>query len=228
MRCVDASKSGWYPAHHRRGSLRKEQASAKGAKADNEGNKDIPSLLSDETVSCTAQADFQDVRCVDASKSGWYPAHHRRVSLRKEQASAKGAKADNEGNKDIPSLLVDETVSCTAQTDFQDVRCIDASKSDRYPAHHRRVSLRKEEASAKGAQADDEGNKDTSGFQFKVFSLCYITSFDEVSFLSYVLLSESNICADNKRNRNTSNFQVKVFPLCYITTFAGVTTLSSA
>lgn len=174
------------------------------------------------------KGDFADVRCVDASRSGWYPAHHRRVSLRKEQASAKGAKADNEGKKDVPSLLFDETASCTVQTDFQDVRCVDASKSDWYPAHHRRVSLRKEEASAKGAQADDEGNKDTSGFQFKVFSLCYITSFDEVSFLSCFLLSDSNVCADNKRNRNTSNLQLKVFPPCYITSFDEATTLSSA
>lgn len=92
------------------------------------------------------------------------------------------------------------------------MRCVDASKSDWYPAHHRRVSLRKKEASAKGAQADDEGNKDTSGFQFKVFSLCYITSFDEVSFLSYFPLSDSNVCVDNKRDRNTSDFQVKLFP----------------
>ena len=105
------------------------------------------------------------------------------------------------------------------QTDFQDVRCVDASKSDWYPAHHRRVSLRKKEASAKGAQADDEGNKDTSGFQFKVFSLCYITSFDEVSFLSYFPLSDSNMCVGNKRDRNTSDFQVKLFLLCYITSF---------
>lgn len=66
------------------------------------------------------------------------------------------------------------------QTDFQDVRCVDASKFDWYPDHHRAVSLKKEEAAAKGSKADKEGSKDTSGFQFKVFSLCYITSFDEV------------------------------------------------
>ncbi len=66
------------------------------------------------------------------------------------------------------------------QTDFLDVQCIDASLFGRYPSHHKAVSLKKEEAKAKGSTADDESNKDTSGFQFKVFSLCYITSFDEV------------------------------------------------
>ncbi len=60
------------------------------------------------------------------------------------------------------------------------MRCIDASKLDWYPPHHRPVSLRKEEADAKGSKADTEGAKDTSGFQFKVFTLCYLTSFDEV------------------------------------------------
>lgn len=104
------SKSDWYAAHHRRVALRNEQA---GAKADNKGNEGILSLLCHETVSCTVQPDFQDVRCVDASKSGCYPAHHRHVSLRKEQACANGAKADNEGNKGILSLLCPETVSCT-------------------------------------------------------------------------------------------------------------------
>ena len=68
------------------------------------------------------------------------------------------------------------------QTDFLDIQCIDASTFDNYPAHHKVVSLRKEEAQAKGSTADDESNKDTSGFQLKVFSLCYITSFDEVPF----------------------------------------------
>ena len=71
-------------------------------------------------------------------------------------------------------------MSHAPQADFQDVRCIDASKLDWYPSHHRAVSLRKEEADAKGAKADTEGSKDTSGFQFKVFTLCYLTSFDEV------------------------------------------------
>ena len=66
------------------------------------------------------------------------------------------------------------------QTDFKDVRCVDAAKLGYYPAHHRPVSLTKVEANAKGAQADKEGNKDTSGFQFKIFALCYITTFDEV------------------------------------------------
>ncbi|CAK0786177.1 hypothetical protein CVIRNUC_009390 [Coccomyxa viridis] len=69
------------------------------------------------------------------------------------------------------------------EADFQDVRCIDASKLDWYPPHHRPVSLRKEEADAKGSKADTEGAKDTSGFQFKVFTLCYLTSFDEVLML---------------------------------------------
>ncbi len=69
------------------------------------------------------------------------------------------------------------------QTDFKDVRCIDAAELDYYPAHHRAVSLKKEEANAKGAKADTEGNKDTTGFQFKIFALCYITTFDEVSIL---------------------------------------------
>ena len=69
------------------------------------------------------------------------------------------------------------------QTDFEDVRCIDAAELDYYPAHHRAVSLKKEEANAKGAKADTEGNKDTTGFQFKIFALCYITTFDEVSRL---------------------------------------------
>ena len=63
------------------------------------------------------------------------------------------------------------------------MRCIDASKLDWYPSHHRLVSLRKEEADAKGSKADTEGSKDTSGFQFKVFTLCYLTSFDEVRCL---------------------------------------------
>ena len=43
--------------------------------------------------------------------------------------------------------------------------------------------MRKEEADAKGSKADTEGNKDTGGFQFKVFTLCYLTSFDEVRCL---------------------------------------------
>ena len=83
------------------------------------------------------------------------------------------------------------------QRDFQDVRCIDASKSDWHPAHHHRMSFRNKEASAKGAQADNEGNKDLRGFQFKIFSLCYITSFDEVSSLSYFPPFRQNICAYN-------------------------------
>jgi len=74
----------------------------------------------------------------------------------------------------------DQRASCVIQTEFKDVKCIDASKFDAYPSHHRPVSLKKEEENAKGAKADTEGNKDTSGFQFKVFALCYITSFDEV------------------------------------------------
>ena len=74
-------------------------------------------------------------------------------------------------------------MSHALQADFQDVRCIDASKMDWYPSHHRPVSLRKEEADAKGAKADTEGSKDTSGFQFKVFTLCYLTSFDEARCL---------------------------------------------
>ena len=64
------------------------------------------------------------------------------------------------------------------------MRCIDASKLDWYPSHHRPVSLRKEEADAKGSKADTEGSKDTSGFQFKIFTLCYLTSFDEVRCLA--------------------------------------------
>ena len=84
---------------------------------------------------------------------------------------------DNGGGQ-APNAL-----SHALQADFQDVRCIDASKLDWYPSHHRPVSLKREEADAKGSKADTEGNKDTSGFQFKVFTLCYLTSFDEVRCL---------------------------------------------
>jgi hypothetical protein len=37
-----------------------------------------------------------------------------------------------------------------------------------------------EKEGAKGAAADKEGHKDSRGFQFKIFSLCYVTTFDEV------------------------------------------------
>ena len=145
------------------------------------------------------------------------PAHVLEI----EEASAKGAQAHSEGNTDVASMLFHDNVFCAAQTNFADVSCVDASKADWYPAHHRHLSLRKEEASAKGAQEDNEGNKDTSGFQFKVFSLCYITSFDEVLLLSYFLPSVKQvltICA-----RNTSDCQVNVFPLCCITSSDKVT-----
>ena len=59
--------------------------------------------------------------------------------------------------------------------------CIDGSALGWYPSHHRRVDLsRGRSEGAKGAVADDEGHKDVRGFQFKIFALCYITSFDEV------------------------------------------------
>jgi hypothetical protein len=61
------------------------------------------------------------------------------------------------------------------------VRCIDGASLGWYPRHHRAVDLAHGRGEgAKGAVADDEGHKDVRGFQFKVFALCYITSFDEV------------------------------------------------
>lgn len=61
--------------------------------------------------------------------------------------------------------------------------CIDGSTLDWYPSHHRRVDFgHARSEGAKGAVADDEGHKDVRGFQFKIFALCYITSFDEVAF----------------------------------------------
>lgn len=58
---------------------------------------------------------------------------------------------------------------------------MDASAVEWYPAHHRPVQLRLDDsAGAKGAIADHEGHKDHRGFQFKVFALCYVTTFDEV------------------------------------------------
>ncbi len=68
------------------------------------------------------------------------------------------------------------------QEDFRGVRCVDAGAFNWYPKHHRPVKLRHDDSEgAKGAIADQEGHKDHKGFQFKVFSLCYVTSFDEVS-----------------------------------------------
>ncbi len=67
------------------------------------------------------------------------------------------------------------------QTDFQGVECIDASLINYHTINQRRISLQKREADAKGLKADDEANKDTAGFLFKVFALCFITSFDEVN-----------------------------------------------
>ena len=61
------------------------------------------------------------------------------------------------------------------------MRCIDASAMVWYPKHHKPVQLGHGEGEgAKGAQTDREGQKDVRGFQFKIFALCYITSFDEV------------------------------------------------
>lgn len=61
------------------------------------------------------------------------------------------------------------------------MRCVDAGAFNWYPGHHRPVKLGHDDSEgAKGAMADHEGHKDHKGFQFKVFSLCYVTSFDEV------------------------------------------------
>ena len=58
---------------------------------------------------------------------------------------------------------------------------MDAGAFNWYPGHHRPVKLGHDDSEgAKGAMADHEGHKDHKGFQFKVFSLCYVTSFDEV------------------------------------------------
>lgn len=58
---------------------------------------------------------------------------------------------------------------------------MDAGAFEWYPKHHRPVKLGHDDTEgAKGAMADHEGHKDHKGFQFKVFSLCYVTSFDEV------------------------------------------------
>lgn len=68
----------------------------------------------------------------------------------------------------------------SSQEDFSDVKCLDASALGWYPEHHKRVNLgRTGTEGAKGAAADKEGHKDHRGFQFKIFSLCYVTSFDE-------------------------------------------------
>ena len=65
------------------------------------------------------------------------------------------------------------------QTEFTDVKCIDGSLAV-YPSHHRFVDLSNLQFRVKGLRMDDEGHKDLTGFQFKIFTLAFVTSFDEV------------------------------------------------
>ncbi|CAL8463979.1 g3514 [Coccomyxa elongata] len=79
---------------------------------------------------------------------------------------------------------MDKRTCAKFEGDFRGVRCVDAGAFNWYPKHHRPVKLRHDDSEgAKGAIADQEGHKDHKGFQFKVFSLCYVTSFDEVLML---------------------------------------------
>ena len=102
--------------------------------------------------------------------------------------------AGSQTHADVHAIAL--TAVAPMQGDFRGVRCVDAGAFNWYPKHHRPVKLRHDDSEgAKGAIADQEGHKDHKGFQFKVFSLCYVTSFDEVgTAVKYRMTSVHHEC----------------------------------
>ena len=91
------------------------------------------------------------------------------------------------------------------QGDFTGVRCVDAGAFKWYPKHHRPVKLGHDDTEgAKGAMADHEGHKDHKGFQFKVFTICYVTSFDEVRGCPKRVKDRNRQCSTSHLRSNRS------------------------